>query len=272
MTIKSLQLNSERIALEAFIVSDLAALVKKTFPMILDNFKGLLSFATPIEAAIALTPEARSFMNNVVRKHSYMDVAPMSAWVPEGFSGTYLDYLPSLEAQVTHAESIVNGTLGPFTGFLAKVLTNYDDQIATQAVSYTGLNKLREALEADNAKHYRKGSTKAQVAVGDVVKRNADWETVLHTTDQLSMRMNKIDRKALTKKLDEATDLLDRLIKQIKNNKMDHLTPEVVTTLSNGAYQVAKEVEFYSIVYYRVLAFTDAVSKTVKNTQSILAA
>lgn len=270
--IRNLQLTSERVALEAFIVSDLAALVKKAFPQILDNFKDLISFTSPVEAAIALTPEARSFMNNVARKHSYVDIAPMSAWVPEGFNSTYLDYVPSLQAQVDHADGIVNETLGPFVGFLAKVLTNYDDQIATQAISYTALNKVREALEEDNAKHYRKGSTKAQVSVGDVIKRNSDWETVLHNADQLSMRMNKVDRKALNKKLAEATDLMDRLIKQIKAGKMDHLTPEVVTTLSNGAFQVAKEIEFYSIVYYRVLSFTDAVSKTVKNTQSVLTA
>lgn len=270
--IKNLQLTSERIALEAFIVSDLAAMVKRAFPQILDDFKGLIGFASPVEAAIQLTPEARSFVNNVARKHSYVDIAPMSAWVPEGLSGTYIDYIPSLQGQVAHAERVVNETLGPYCGFLAKVLTNYDDQLSTQAVSYTGLNKVREGLEAGNAKHYRKGSTQVQVSLGDVVKRNSDWETVLHNADELSQRMNKVDRKALNKKLTEATDLLDRLIKQIKAGKLDHLTPEVVTTLSNGAYQVAKEVEFYSIVYYRVMAFTDAVSKTVRSTSDILKA
>lgn len=267
--IRSLQISSERIALEAHIVSDLVGLVKKAFPQILDDFKGLLGFTNPLEQAIQLTPEARSFVNDIARKHSYVDIAPLNAWVPQGFKGDYLSYVPCLELQVAHVERLLSETLGPFTGFLAKVLTNYDDQLSTQAINYTKLETVRKHLEDQNAMFYEAGSTRAQSSLGQVVKRNNDWEPLLHSTNELITRMNKIDRKVITKKIAESADLLERLIRLIKNNKIPHISPQVVTTLSNGAYQVAKEVEFYSIVYYRVLAFCDAVSKTVSQTKAV---
>lgn len=267
--INSMRITSERVALEAFVAADLVGLVKRAFPQLLEDFKGLMGFTSSVEQAIQLTPDARSFVNDIARKHSYVDIAPLTAWVPQGFVGDYLSYAPSLQAQVTHVEQLLGNTLGPFTGFLAKVLTNYDDQLSTQTTSYIQLEKVRNGLEADNAKHFKAGSTAVQSSLGDVVKRNADWEPVLQLANELVTRMNKIDRRLINKKIAESSDLMERLIRQIKNNKIDHLTPQVITNISNGAFQVAKEVEFYSIVYYRVLAFSDAISKTVTATKAV---
>lgn len=267
--INSMRITSERVALEAFAVADLAALVKRAFPQMLEDFKGLMGFTNTVEQAIQLTPDARSFVNDIARKHSYIDIAPLTAWVPQGFTGDYLSYAPSLQAQVAHVEQLLGTTLGPFTGFLAKVLTNYDDQLSTQTNSYIQLEKVRTTLEVDNAKHFKAGSVVVQSSLGNVVKRNADWEVVLQLTNELTTRMNKIDRRMINKKIAESADLLERLIRQIKNKKIEHLTPQVVTNISNGAFQVAKEVEFYSIVYYRVMAFSDAISKTVSATKEV---
>lgn len=268
--LNSLRLTNEMIAMEAFSVSDLSGLLKRAFPQMVDDLKSFIGIASPLQEAIQLTPQARAFVNDVVKKHSYVDTAPLAAWVPEGMTCTYLEYLPVLQASVDHAEKIVNETLIPYCTFLARVLTNKEDQLSTQAYNYAGLDKIRDGLQAENAKCFKHGSSQAQVSMSDVVKRNNDWETVLHTSNALLDKMNKVDRKALNKKIEESTDLLDKLIRKIKHDDLTAVSPQVVETLSNGAYQVGKELEFFSVTYYRTLSFVEAVNKTVTNSTAIL--
>lgn len=271
MPTNSLRNTKNMIALEAFSTSDLSGLLKRAFPQMVDDLKSFIGIANPLAAAIQLTPEARAFIGNVVNKHSYMDTAPMAAWVPEGMTATYSDYLPVLQASVDHAAGVVDETLIPYCTLLSKLISNKDDQLSTQAYDYSGLEKVRDGLQAANDKCFKRGSSTAQASLGDVVKRNSEWEHILSTSNKLLDKMNKVDRKALNKKVDESAHLLDTIIKKLKNEEFTTISPQVVENLANGAYQVGKELEFFSITYYRVLSFVEAVNKTIANTTQVLA-
>lgn len=259
----SLSRTREMIAMEAAITTDLAGLLKRVFPQMIEDLKSFVGIADASLQAIQLTPQARQFVDKVVKKNTYLDIAPMSAWVPEGLAVSYTQYLPILQACVDHAATIVDGTMIPYCTFLSRLITNRDEQLQSMAYDYTALEKIRDGLQDANAKCFKKNSNVAQVSLGDVVHRNAEWEPILHAANALLEKMNKVDRKALNKKVEESTHLLDTIIKKLKHDEYTSITPQVVENLSNGAYQVGKELEFFSVTYYRTLSFVEAVNKTI---------
>jgi hypothetical protein len=52
------------------------------------------------------------------------------------------------------------------------------------------------------------------------------------------------------------------IIDKIQKNEIEHVSPEVTQNLAFGAYEVAREIEFFSVVYYKVLALTTSVDAT----------
>jgi hypothetical protein len=51
---------------------------------------------------------------------------------------------------------------------------------------------------------------------------------------------------------------------------LDGITAEVGEDLTRGAFQVAQELELLSIVYYRALAYDQAIVRTVAKVNEIL--
>ncbi|EKD22668.1 MAG: hypothetical protein ACD_84C00015G0001 [uncultured bacterium] len=54
-------------------------------------------------------------------------------------------------------------------------------------------------------------------------------------------------------------------MEKIKRNEFDGMSPEIIRNLSDGAFQVASELEFYSVMHYRVTAYANAVTRTAEH-------
>jgi hypothetical protein len=44
----------------------------------------------------------------------------------------------------------------------------------------------------------------------------------------------------------------------------------MLTNLSNGAYQVACELEFFAAIYYKAQAYAEALNRTVEHFQTVM--
>ena len=71
------------------------------------------------------------------------------------------------------------------------------------------------------------------------------------------------------KKLDEAVILTTKLIDKINRGQMKGVSPEVVKNLSEGVYEVAKEMEFFSATYYRVMSLNESLNRTVTHFKEV---
>lgn len=269
--LKSLQLQRDRIALEASLVADVQSLFAGTLPMIKESFLSFTGKFLPTMPGVALTAKQHDFIREV-SKHSYLDLAPLAAFVPEGLVVPYHTYLAHLLPAVKHASVVQSEVMNAYTTFLSQLINNRDAQLETRSFDkvYQAMSTERTSMNAALGSCFKAGSSKADVTYGAVVERNADWEAVFTVADEVSKIINKVDRKKLNDKIEEAVELLTILEKKVARNEFGEVTPAVAQHLADGAFQVASELEFYPAMYYKTLAINAAIDRTVKHVQTVL--
>jgi hypothetical protein len=266
-THEQLALDREWIALEAehSLSINFSNLIHRFLPNARGVFAALAQKFSASEEGIVLTRDQRAFMK-VVEAHKYLDLSPIVAYVPEGLDVPYLHYTNALGPAVDHAAN-VQTLLAGYSTYIAMLLTNHDERFSTKdsAVSYKGLETLRDRFNKDLGDCFKNGSHNTDVRYGDVVERNSDWNLVFPAAASLSDKMNGVDRKVLTKTLNDTVHLMDRLIENIQKDEFKGASPTMLTELADGAYQMASEVEFFATVYYRIMALTASIDRTTKN-------
>jgi hypothetical protein len=80
--------------------------------------------------------------------------------------------------------------------------------------------------------------------------------------------LEAVNRKAIKKEIDNCVDYLALIADSIKRNKTK-TRAEAAERLSLGAYQVAKEMEYFSISYYRALGLNSAIEDTVAHVRKV---
>lgn len=262
---------SSQIKMEAFVGGDINTLLNESLPVLVEDVKSFFNRFTPITPSISLTSNENTFLK-YVSKHAFLDIAPLSAYVPEGLECTYKEYSHPLTESVLHASNIINDVLSEYTVFLSHLISSKDVKLSITSFNkkYENLEKTRLVLNHELGKCFKLGSTKSEVSIGDVVYRNSEWKEVIDLTRSCTQTIESVDRKILNKKIAESVTLLNIILKKISNNELNGMSPEGINNLSTGAYQVAAELEFFSITYYRVLAFVNSIDKTIDHFNKII--
>ena len=268
--LKTMNRQRDTIAMEAFLSNNLPGLLKDIFPAMVTGFTNFTSQFAPSEPAIALTSKQSEFMKEL-SKHSYLDIAPLTAYVPEGLSVKYLDYATFLLEAVNHIAHIGTVTLPAYSTFLSQVISNTDQKFSTTSFerTYSEMDSKRKILNLDLGVCFKQGSTKTDVTIGDVVSRNSDWPMVFKTTENITHVINSVDRKALHKKISECAELLTVIMNKIKRNEFEGVSPQLVKNLSDGAYQMASELEMYASLHYKALTYVESVNRTIARFKEI---
>ncbi len=100
------------------------------------------------------------------------------------------------------------------------------------------------------------GNESDQRVIGQLVDRNADWKEVFNKTKDVLKTLESIDKKQIDKSIIVATKLTDEIINL-------NLSIECMRKLSNSTYQLAKELELYSYLYYQVLTVQGKIENSV---------
>jgi hypothetical protein len=268
--LNSICIQSTRISMEAFYGANIKELLSGSFSPLVTEVKSFLHSFMPDTQGIVSTTKVSDFIRSI-NKHPYLDITPLAAFVPEGLDTTYLEYLESLMKNAAHASTVLNDVLSPYSVFLSQIVNNKDAILETTTFSnmYKSLEKERSSLYENIGKCFKYGSTKTEVTLGDVIKRNSDWEHVFNNVTSITKLINSVDRNILNKKIKECSDLLDIIIAKIKRNELNNATPEVVRNLSDGAYQVASELEFFSVTYYKIIALVTSIDRTTEHFNKI---
>jgi len=263
-TLTTLQHQREWISIEAFasLTLDIPDLLQRCLPHARSAFSEFIAHFVPSDKGVSLNRDQQAFMK-VVEQHKYLDLAPTAAYVPEGLKVPYLHYINLLGPAVDHALK-VQATLTTYTAYLALLLTNRDQRFSTKdsAVVYKAMEAKRTQLNADLGSCFNDSSHRTDVSYADVVERNTEWPTLLHAATALGTDINSVNRKILQKDVDSAVELIDRLIEMVQRGELKDASPNIALELSDGAYQVACELEFLAIVTYRVMALTTAINRT----------
>lgn len=208
-----------------------------------------------------------------LKSNNYASLRLLKATTPEGMTATYMEYLDVLEAGVAHMKRITSDVLQPYVIFLAQLVSSKDaaKSYNTNAHIYTKLAENRSKIYSDMSACFSK-SHDTRTTYGDVVDSNAAWAKVIVRMNKLTHEINSLRTDEVTHLMKQADDYLKIIHGYIEKEQLQEITPETSKSLSEGAYQVGLELEFYSIIYYRVLSLGNAINQTMNDLNRILSA
>jgi hypothetical protein len=261
-----LRIERDRVALEAGISLDLNGLLKNTVPAIAEGFGALVGRFAPTDPAIPLTSKQADFIKEI-NKHPYLSVRAIGAYVPEGLEATYLHYIAALAPAAEFAAVDAGKQLADFLAYLSALVTNTDQKLSTVSFKrqVDAMDKKRTSLNKAMGACFRVGSTRTDRSIGDVVDRNSDWTKVFQLNDALGKQLNSVDRKALNKKISECVEMLGIITKKVERGEMNGVSGAVVSNLADMAYSCAQDMEFYAAVYYKAMALSESLNRTMKH-------
>lgn len=258
------------VALEAFSLSSVSNLVNRIIPGMINDMVNIFSTVNTNEPIVALSGDQKNFVK-ILNRTNYMDLAPLVIYVPEGMCVSYRDYLEALVDSVSRVE-LLPEELGTYIAFISRLISNKEDQTSTDYAKHKFQSLSNELVKAnETVGHcFKKNSTETEVKASNVVRNNSEFQSVLEQTNLLSERIAKIDRSALQKQIQNASELLTTLERQIKRGEMSDISPEMISKIADYSYVIAQYLEFYSVTYYRIRAFTEAINQSIKKVSEIL--
>ena len=236
-------------------------LLVKVMPGINNGFKTILNTIKPTSIIEVLFEYS---LEVALGKVNYVSLSKLDLPVPEGLQVKYLTYLEALESSTRRLVDLPKN-LEDFTRYVAGILTNHDSRVSTVSQD----NLFRE-LDSNRGVAYAaisscfNGGTRAKRKYSELVDRNADWPVVESKVKAVVKELNQYDRSDLIDKAKHLHSLLQKVEQTSKRGGFDLANPNVLKTLAEGAFQLASELEYLSVLYYRVLGLTKAVAEDIK--------
>lgn len=256
-----------RIGLEAQVLTNMVEALTGFFPDFLQKIKTSFTNSNQALDEETLTVEFSKGEKSVLKeisKYSYMDISELATVVPEGFTSDYLSYLDHLETLVSRMEETLPKVLTPYRTYLSVFLTNKDAKISTRDETrvFNELKKSRDALIEKTNTFFKTGNYTAKTKIRQVVKRNADFQTVFARTNRLLERVNAIKLKDIKGTTNQCAAILDSILEKLEKKTFDNISPEAARNLAEGAFEMAREVEYFAVCYYALRSYFSSVSYT----------
>lgn len=199
-----------------------------------------------------------------VEKVSYASLRETKVYVPAGLAVNYKTYLAVLEPSIKINEGLLPRILIPFARWLAEAINNPEQlkRVSASSIRSFDPHNLDKVLE-ELGECFDKGSNANKVPFKQAFARNADVKEVFEETENLTSRFIAIDRSRVIAKVDEISDNLDVLIARIEEGDEEYnIGGNTEKLLSQLAYTMAREVEFYGSVAYQLTQLTTALNDT----------
>lgn len=272
-TPQSLALLQQRIALESQYLANFSRTVQEVVPSVVDAVKNFFSSNPVPQTTKFLDDRNKPAFARLINSHNYINTSKLSMYVPEGFTGSLVAYAEQLLASAVHASSVVSDVLNPYNQFLSGLINSDQTRLSTRdPLAFLDKVKVsREALTQDLAKHFAAGSTITRTEVGKVIQRNKDWETVLLLLPKIKEQVTKVSPTAVNNAMGDTLALLDALKLAVQSGDLANISAQTLRSLSAHTLLVAREVEFYSVTYFRVQVLDKAVQDSVDQLTKALA-
>lgn len=193
-------------------------------------------------------------------KLDYAGIMDIPMPVPEGFIGNIHEYGILLSGIVIKLGTI-NGGLNDVIKNLSIMVSNPSmamdsSKMAPSIGDVVNEMDVKEPLFAEYLDPHRGHST---LPFGKLVARNKDWSDVVETAEKLQRAIATLNKKDTLAKAGEIERLLDKAIAMYKVGKFSEISGDWLEQLSGNVYHIATLLEWYSVIYYRSIAYLRAV-------------
>ena len=188
------------------------------------------------------------------------------------FESKYLNYGVYIEETLNNLNKLKNEVLVPYKLYLTTFIANRDAKISTvdKTLEYDKLSLARKDSNDTNESFFKIGSVQSKQRLGTVVTRNADIILLNNKVEILENKLKVVNVSDVKNTSKECIVLLDTIIKMLGEKKFSNVSPETAKNLAKGAFEVAKEVEYFAVSYYRVKTYIAAVQATIDRVEEYL--
>ena len=258
--LRNLELFNTRIALESGVLDSFPDTVKRLMPSMsaaVRNFmSGFMVVLSDAKGSTGPQYAARAYEDatRVMDKHKFVNLMELRAYIPEGFKGDLNAYAAILLQAQEHTNQVVGAVITPYNVFLSKLIsdTGAVKETKLQLTSLNQIKRTRETFSSEMSGFFPNGSTVSYCKIGDVFGRNEDivnlGETLKNIHDYFDTKKPVQVREAVT----HCSDLLEVLSNNAQEGGLKDISAQALRTLGEATLEVAREVEFFSIVNYQV--------------------
>lgn len=215
-----------------------------------------------------LTRKEKKFVD-AVNKHNYPEMTPLGTYVPEGMITTYVEYLEALESAAIYAAG-VEERFNTFYTYLALLISTPDGRKINQdnSIQYKRMEKERETVIKNLSSCFGK-KFEVDSVYEKTIRRNGDWELIFSKLHRIDDVVKKVSQKTLQEKITQIVEMLKIVQKMVEEKTLVNATAGFLKELGEGTHQLAREAEWFSVVYFRTLGINAAVDRTVDNLNRI---
>ena len=165
---------------------------------------------------------------------------------PEGFKGSFLEYLTVLNKIIPEFFNSSNELLSEYNLILSSFITNKDN-----TTLYKNGTKLRESVISDLDQFFVKNDSSKKY-LGDVLYRFSDLDDLIAQMKKLEQFYKKQSLGNIKEQIRKSTDLLEIIIKNTTEDNASAVSGAAAKNIAEGAYEIGKLVETISIMHFKM--------------------
>lgn len=199
----------------------------------------------------------------------YIALREVEIYVPVGLRVSYLDYLDALQGGQLIADRLLEQTFEPACRYFALLCALPENLGSLSAQRHIGdialWEKERNEVKKELSKCFVQNDNTQTRRFGDQFERLADWKESMNKLADLNDRAAKARPDQIIKKVNELSEIIDRLIIGIRNKpdvfKMNGITAKGLAELTMDLAQIT---EFYASHRYLLQTLNAALADTAK--------
>lgn len=255
-----------QISQEAVSVSDIAALVRTKFTKLVDDVKSLFSKADiqeEVKQSLMDKKKSAEYQKVCLQKSSQLqwgNLEHIVVEVPEGFDGEFLKYGLTLEAATDYILRSQKDILEPFYVYVSTLVSRAQARSSQKDLrfSYKDNTRDRELITKELGEYFARGTNSRQKLI-KVVRRASDLPSIFKTKNEIGQHIDTYDLEGVKVLVGKIGQMLDYITVMADDDKLGEISPETVNSLAAGTYEIAKQVEFISLVIYSSITYRNCI-------------
>lgn len=260
VSLEQLEFIARNISMEAMAAPAFLLDAKKRFGQF---FNGVSSYFSKINIGnlSALRPMSND-LDGIIARVGFVDASTKDVIVPEGFIGQWVPYSESLKDAMSKAIKI-EYMIRQFNETVGRVIHNPDLLQAASGVGHTGPHSvgLTDAMKSIGQTYFDPSSVQIRRQLGAVIERAQDVKVTKNNLNDIMASDKANPSTKVQAAIARTMDLSSRLIPLVEANP--NVSKTATQELVELTLSIAREVESYGVLLFRIRQFSEAVKDSV---------
>lgn len=272
----SLERQLEQLAIESNVLANVIDTFRNIVPDLktkIFEFKDrLTSSVTASDKEVKHCEDLFRHLSPKIKYANYVNYSKTLVAVPESFKGNLLQYILLLNKLAPEVYSEANKLLGEYNFVLSTFISNKETKISIKDHTdiFHKAKTARERFSLEISAFFPTNNPQSRNYLGHVIERFYDLEKILDETKKLNNTHSKQNIKNIAELVNNSCDSLDIIIRNLQTQGVSNVSGNSAKNISEGAYEVAKYVEFVSAFRYNTEQAIVAVEKLFETVDRVL--